>query len=102
MSVTNLIMNENVRLLKAPWQSGPRSWSENSLRDTRKLIRTWEDMYATYKQRVRHHNEDKKPVLPTFAKVEQPMISLMLTWGGKSMINIKFNRNNKKYLSTSM
>lgn len=63
-----------------------RSWDDQTLRETRKRVVEWEQMYPPMQQKMRHASPLKKPTIPSFAKVDKSSVALMVTLGGKSLL----------------
>ena len=82
MSVMNLLSAQS-RILQKPWDHLQRSWDATTLRETRRKVLDWEQMYSPMRQKIRHVDPLKKPTVPSFAKVDKNVIGLMITLGGE-------------------
>ena len=76
------MLTASVRILNQPWSNMTRAWDNQQLRDTRKKVMDWEQMYPPMQQRLRHTSPTKKPIIPSFAKVDRDAVALMITLGG--------------------
>ena len=83
MSVMNLVTNSNKPLLDIPWATMTKSWNENSLREARKNVLSWENLYPDPRRRIRHHDCEKCPLVPSFDEIDRSLIAPMVTLGGK-------------------
>ena len=88
MSVMNLVTNRNKPLLDVPWETMTKSWNEQSLREARKHVLSWEQLYPDPRRRIRHNDCEKCPLVPSFDEIDRSLIAPMVTLGG-----IKFFSN---------
>ena len=85
MSVSRLVTLPEIRLLNAPWGSmEDRSWNAQALKMAQKLQQQWERYYPDHLKKMRHHDPDAKPIIPTFNKVDADLIAPMLALGGNA------------------
>ena len=77
------LLSAQSRILQKPWDHLQRSWDATTLRDARRKVLEWEQLYSPMRQKIRHVNPLKKPTVPSFAKVDKHAIGLMITLGGE-------------------
>ena len=78
----NLVTNRNKPLLDVPWETMTKSWNEQSLREARKLVLSWEQLYPDPRRRIRHNDCEKCPLVPSFDEIDRSLIAPMVTLGG--------------------
>ena len=60
-----------------------KSWSAPALGEAKKAVTAWEVLYPDYRKKIRHADPSKRPVVPSFVKVETELIAPMTTLGGR-------------------
>ena len=72
------------QLLDEPWGHDQRSWNAQALQQAKQLLQQWERHYPDHQKRVRHHNPEQEPNIPTFQKVDDELVAPMIALGGKT------------------